>query len=63
MASRLQICLLTLIYLSLFYAYKYFFFWEGIRQILGVLEIFLAFPKFIQENVDIGYVQLAWAVN
>jgi len=40
-----------------------FFFWEGIRQILGVLEIFLAFPKFIQENVDIGYVQLAWAVN
>jgi len=40
-----------------------FFFWEGVRQISVVLEIFRAFPKFIQENVDIRYVQLAWVVN
>jgi hypothetical protein len=40
-----------------------FFFWEGVRQISAVLEILCAFPKFIQENVDISYVQLAWAVN
>ena len=39
------------------------FFCEGVRQISAVLEIFLAFPKFLQENVDISYVQLAWAVN
>jgi hypothetical protein len=40
-----------------------FFFFVLFRQLSVLLEIFRAFPKFIQENVDISYVQLAWAVN